>query len=34
MNPSSRTRMRDASLMEAISSWSSRDAIFAWPVGC
>jgi len=33
MNPSSRTRMRDASLMEAISSSEFRDVIVVWLVG-
>ena len=34
MNPNSRTRMRDASLMEAISSWGFGDVIVAWSLGC
>jgi hypothetical protein len=33
MNPSSRTRMRDASRMAAISSPEFKDAIVAWLVG-
>jgi hypothetical protein len=30
MNPSSRTRIREASRMEAISSWGVGDAIVVW----